>query len=51
MSDQKERFERQAKWQKSLRELSWPEKVRMAAKLRDSVRALRTRMKPPPSTS
>jgi hypothetical protein len=46
MNEPSERFERQAKWQKSLRELSWPEKVRMAAKLRDAMRALRGSRKP-----
>lgn len=41
MSDPQELFERQANWQKSLRELPWAEKLRMAARLRDSVVKLR----------
>ena len=34
-------FRRQEEWQKSLRYLPWAEKLRMAAKLRDSVAKLR----------
>ena len=30
-------LERQARWQKRLRDLAWPEKVRMAQAIRDSV--------------
>ncbi len=41
MTDVAELLARQAKWQKSLRELPWPEKVKMAARLRDQVAALR----------
>ena len=33
-------LDRQAKWQKSLRDLPWPEKIRMAAMVRESVRQL-----------
>lgn len=41
MIDLKALLDRQAKWQKSRRDLPWPEKVRMAAILRDSVAQLR----------
>jgi hypothetical protein len=41
MTDVGELLARQAKWQKTLRELPWPEKVRMAARLRDQIAALR----------
>jgi len=41
MTDVAELLARQAKWQKSLRKLPWPEKVKMAARLRDQVAALR----------
>ena len=41
MTDIKALFERQARWQKSLRDLPWPEKIRMAAKLRKSIPELR----------
>lgn len=34
-------FQRQAEWQRSLRHLPWPEKLRMAARLRESVMKLR----------
>jgi hypothetical protein len=41
MSDVATLLARQAKWQKALRDLPWPEKVRMAARLRDQIAALR----------
>jgi len=41
MSDIPDLLVRQAKWQKSLRNLSWPEKVRLAARLRSQVKELR----------
>ena len=41
MNELKTLLDRQAKWQKSLRDLPWSEKVRMAAILRDSVAKLR----------
>ncbi len=41
MSEYQRRFERQADWQKTLRTLPWPEKVRMAEKVRESVKQLR----------
>lgn len=34
-------LERQALWQKSRQELSWPEKIRMAEAIRESVKQLR----------
>ena len=37
MSDIQKLLERQAEWQKSWKSLSWPEKVRMAEEIRDSV--------------
>ena len=36
-----ELFQRQAAWQKARRNLPWPEKLRMAAKMRKSVVSLR----------
>ncbi len=41
MSEIQELLERQARWQKTRRGLSWPEKVRMAERVRESVRQLR----------
>ena len=41
MTDVSKILDKQAKWQASLRDLPWPEKVRMAAKIRDSVLLLR----------
>jgi len=37
MTDTRELFERQAAWQASRRRLSWPEKVRMAEAIRESL--------------
>jgi hypothetical protein len=34
-------LERQARWQRSLRKLTWAEKIRMAEKVRDSILLLR----------
>jgi ribosomal protein L29 len=48
MTDVAELLARQAKWQKSLRDLSWPEKVRMMAKLRRDLIELR-RQRPAPA--
>ena len=44
-------LERQAEWQRTLRNLPWPEKMRMAAKVRSAVIALRRskRVTPPGS--
>ncbi len=41
MTDVRRMLERQAEWQKTRRDLPWPEKVRIAAKLRSAVLALR----------
>ncbi len=41
MTDVPERLKKQAEWQKSRRNLSWPEKVRRAEAIRDSVESLR----------
>jgi hypothetical protein len=37
MTDMRELFERQAAWQAGRRRLSWPEKVRMAEAMRESL--------------
>ena len=39
--DVQELLRRQAEWQKSRKDLPWPEKIRMAEKIRDSIRTLR----------
>jgi hypothetical protein len=41
MSEWRRKLERQADWKKALRSLPWPEKVRMAEKIRESVKLLR----------
>ena len=41
MSEIPERLKKQAQWQKSRRNLSWPEKVRLAEAIRDSLEPLR----------
>ena len=41
MSDVQELLERQARWQKGRKSLSWPEKLRMAEAIRESVLAFR----------
>lgn len=41
MTSVDEMLRRQAQWQKSRRHLTWPEKIRMAEQVRDSVVALR----------
>lgn len=41
MTEIPERLNKQAQWQKSRRTLSWPEKVRLAATIRDSLEPLR----------
>ena len=41
MTDVRALLARQARWQKSLRDLPWPEKVRLAARLRDQIAVLR----------
>jgi len=42
MTDVEEMLRRQTRWQKSRQHLSWPEKIRMAEQVRDSVAALRS---------
>ncbi len=41
MSEIQELLERQARWQKTRQALSWPEKIRMAESVRESVLQLR----------
>jgi hypothetical protein len=41
MSDIQKLLERQAEWQKSRKSLSWPEKIRMAEAIRESVLQIR----------
>jgi hypothetical protein len=48
MSDIQELLERQARWQKTRRALSWPEKIRMAERVRESARQLRAAWKAQP---
>jgi len=43
MSDVSTLLKKQSDWQKSLRNLSWPEKLRMAARLREAVLEFRRR--------
>jgi hypothetical protein len=46
MSDIQRLLERQAAWQKNRKSLSWPEKIRMAEAIRESVLQIR-RTSPP----
>jgi hypothetical protein len=41
MFDPANLLERQAEWQRKLRDIPWPEKLRMAARVRESVIGLR----------
>jgi hypothetical protein len=41
MHNVKDILEKQAEWQRGLRSLPWPEKVRMAEALRDPIRRFR----------
>lgn len=41
MSDVQRMLEKQAQWQKARKALSWPEKIRMAERIRESVIRLR----------
>ena len=41
MRDIQKMLERQARWQKGRAALSWPEKIRMAEAIRESIRLLR----------
>jgi hypothetical protein len=44
MTESSERLKRQAQWQKSRKELSWPDKIRPAEAIRDSLEPLRRSM-------
>jgi hypothetical protein len=46
MTDLEHMLERQAQWQKSRQSLTWPEKIRMAERIRESVRRLRAQPGP-----
>jgi hypothetical protein len=41
MNEIPERLKKQAQWQKGRRNLSWPEKIRLAEAIRDSLEPLR----------
>ncbi len=52
MSDVRERLEKAAEWQKSRKVLSWPEKVRLAEAIRESLGQLRrSRLSRAPASS
>jgi len=51
MSEIQALLERQARWQKTRRALSWPEKIRMAEKVRESARQMRRPEKAKPGNS
>jgi hypothetical protein len=46
MNDVQEMFRRQAIWQKSRQSLTWPEKIRVAEMVRESVMQLRASSPP-----
>ena len=46
MSDPKQMLERQAQWQKHRQSLTWPEKLRLAERVLESVRQWRSRPSP-----
>ncbi len=46
MTDFERMLKRQADWQKSRQSLTWPEKIRMAERMRESVRQLRAQLRP-----
>jgi hypothetical protein len=46
MTDLEHMLARQAQWQKSRQSLTWPEKIRMAERVRESVKQLRARPRP-----
>ena len=48
MSEIQALLERQARWQKTRKSLSWPEKIRMAERIRESARQLRAAKKAEP---
>jgi len=41
MTDLEQMLQRQAEWQRSRQTLTWPEKIRLAESVRESVRQLR----------
>jgi hypothetical protein len=49
MSEIQALLERQARWQKTRRALSWPEKIRMAERVRESARLMRLPRKAQPA--
>ncbi len=49
MSEVQQLLARQARWQKTRQTLSWPEKIRMAERIRESVRQLRKTRKADPA--
>lgn len=52
MNDVKHNLQRQAAWQKGRAALSWPDKIRMAAEMREAIRQLRySRNKAPRSSN
>ena len=46
MNDIQKLLEKQALWQKSRKALTWPEKIRMAERVRESIRQLRSESPP-----
>ena len=46
MSDLEQMLNRQAQWQKNRQSLTWPEKIRLAERVRESVRQWRARPSP-----
>ena len=48
MSEIQQLLERQARWQKTRQALSWPEKIEMAGRIRESARQLRAARKAEP---
>jgi len=46
MNDVQEMLKRQAVWQRSRQSLTWPEKIRMAEMVRESVKQLRASSAP-----
>jgi hypothetical protein len=41
MNEIRDLLERQARWQKTRQALTWPEKIRMAERVRESIRQMR----------
>jgi hypothetical protein len=46
VTDTEAMLRRQAEWQKSRQSLTWPEKIRMAERVRESIRKLRVHARP-----